>query len=270
MPLTPATLTVNFTANYKGIHRICWRVQGSGDEYDCSLLTSCAGNGATCSFNIPIVVDNEDCGTPVIYEGYIQPICNDITSEDGRLPFEIGYYPEDCPDDPCFNAPNFNCIIYSGDPILCGAEVVINTGDNLTTALTSLSDRICDIVTPPIWLMSFNQEAINNPTHIDLINTTGETITWERTGVGSYRSNVLTGTYYVVGNVSSGFAGRGIPMIEFNGVTFSLGALIAFYFQAGRFYLSVTDFNTGVLSLKEYSSILNIGALTLPLIYRID
>jgi hypothetical protein len=146
MPLTPATLTVNFTSNYKGIHRICWRVQDSGDEYDCSLLTSCAGNGATCSLNIPIVVDNEDCGTPVIYEGYIQPICNDITSEDGRLPFEIGYYPEDCPDDPCFNAPNFNCIIYLGDPILCGAEVVINTGDDLATALTSLSDRICDIV----------------------------------------------------------------------------------------------------------------------------
>ena len=112
MALQQATLTVSFTSNYKGIHRICWRVQGSGNDYDCSLLTSCAGNGASCSFDIPILVDPEVCGDPIIYEGYIQPICNDITSEDGRTPWTVGYTPEACPEDPCFNTPSFSCIIY--------------------------------------------------------------------------------------------------------------------------------------------------------------
>jgi len=98
MALTQATLTVSFTSNYKGIHRICWRVKDSGDDYDCSLLTSCAGDGAECMFEIPIMVDPLVCGEPVIFEGYIQPICEPIESEETRTPFEIGYYPEDCPD----------------------------------------------------------------------------------------------------------------------------------------------------------------------------
>ena len=72
--LTPATITVTFTANYAGPHRICWRQCGVG-PYVCTNIVDCVGGGNVCAATVSIMVDPESC-TPVCFEGYIQATCN--------------------------------------------------------------------------------------------------------------------------------------------------------------------------------------------------
>ncbi len=90
MALVAATITVNFTSNYTGQHRVCYRFCGSGG-YTC-INVSCTGGGAACSATIPITVDNETC--PVVcFEGYIQATCQDISSLTDRIPFTVSFTP---------------------------------------------------------------------------------------------------------------------------------------------------------------------------------
>lgn len=91
MALVPATLTINFTSNYAGQHRVCYRLNGIG-AYDCTTLVTCTGGGALCSAVINIMVDNETCD-PVEYDGYVQASCEDIGSLVGRVPFVITFTP---------------------------------------------------------------------------------------------------------------------------------------------------------------------------------
>jgi len=90
MSATPATIQVTFTANYIGQHRVCYRMNNTG-AYTC-ITVSCAGGGAPCTADIPIVVDNETC-TPVEFDGYVQAICEDINSTQGRVPFSVTFTP---------------------------------------------------------------------------------------------------------------------------------------------------------------------------------
>lgn len=90
MALTPATVTVTFTSNYAGVHRICYRY-GSSGPYVC-LTQTCTGGGATCSINLPIQVDNETCA-PVNIQGYAQAACQDIASLIDRVPFNVTFTP---------------------------------------------------------------------------------------------------------------------------------------------------------------------------------
>ena len=89
MSAVAATLTRNFTANYVGQHRVCYSVNSSGTT--CVTVT-CAGNGAPCSANIPITVDNETCAD-VVFSGYAQPICQPFGSLEGRAPFSYTFTP---------------------------------------------------------------------------------------------------------------------------------------------------------------------------------
>lgn len=91
MALVPATLTINFTSNYAGPHRVCYRLNGTG-AYDCTTVVTCTGGGAICSATINIMVDNETCD-PVEYDGYVQATCEDIGSLVGRVPFVITFTP---------------------------------------------------------------------------------------------------------------------------------------------------------------------------------
>lgn len=91
MAAVPASLNVNFTSNYTGNHRICYRI-GNAGPYNCSTVVACAGSGAPCSGVIAITVDNETCD-PVTYEGYVQAECEDIASLNGRVPFTITFTP---------------------------------------------------------------------------------------------------------------------------------------------------------------------------------
>lgn len=91
MALVPATLTINFTSNYAGPHRVCYRLNGTG-AYDCTTVVTCTGGGAICSATINIMVDNETCD-PVEYDGYVQATCEDIGSMVGRVPFVVTFTP---------------------------------------------------------------------------------------------------------------------------------------------------------------------------------
>ena len=90
MAPVPATITVNFIANYAGGHRICYRTGGSG-PYTC-ISTSCAGGGTPCSGTIAVSVDNETCD-PVVFDGYVQATCEDEESVNGRIPFTVTFTP---------------------------------------------------------------------------------------------------------------------------------------------------------------------------------
>ena len=89
--LTPATITVNFTANYAGAHRICWRQCNVG-SYVCTNIVSCVGGGNVCSATISIMVDPESC-TPICFEGYIQATCNPENSSVGQVPWSTTFTP---------------------------------------------------------------------------------------------------------------------------------------------------------------------------------
>lgn len=93
MALVTATITVDFTANYSGNHRICWRVQGSGVPYDCSTLVNCVGGGTACSAVFTADVNTTSCDGVITFEGYVQAACQDILSTDGRLTWTVDYTP---------------------------------------------------------------------------------------------------------------------------------------------------------------------------------
>jgi len=84
MPANNAQLTVNFTSQTLGDHRVCWRIQGVG-AYDCTTIINCPV-GVTCDAMIGLYVNPEECEDTVI-EGYVQPLCNDVISLTGRIPF---------------------------------------------------------------------------------------------------------------------------------------------------------------------------------------
>jgi hypothetical protein len=101
MALQNAEITVQFTAQWTGDHRVCYRVVGD-PTYICTIPGSPSGDpgihtycaaGNTCQYDIPIQVDNETC-EQVDYEGYVQAVCEDEASEIGRIPFVISFIPD--------------------------------------------------------------------------------------------------------------------------------------------------------------------------------
>lgn len=90
--LTPATLTVTFTASYAGPHRICWKQQGSPGPYVCTNIVECAGGNNVCQAVITIMVDPESCES-VTFEGYIQATCNPEGSPVDQVPWVSTFVP---------------------------------------------------------------------------------------------------------------------------------------------------------------------------------
>lgn len=92
----PAFITLNWTSNYAGQHRVCYRIQGSGDPYVCTTALTphpaCPGGGAPCAYQILITVDQETCDT-ITYEGYVQPICEPEESLLARTTFNVSFIP---------------------------------------------------------------------------------------------------------------------------------------------------------------------------------
>jgi hypothetical protein len=96
MAAVPATIDLTWTSNYAGPHRVCYRIQGSGDPYVCTTdLTphpNCPGGGLPCGYSLSITVDDETCDT-ITYEGYVQPTCYDEEDETGRVAFLVSFIP---------------------------------------------------------------------------------------------------------------------------------------------------------------------------------
>jgi hypothetical protein len=99
--MNTAEITIVFTSTYSGTYRICWRIEGDV-LYTC-LTTSCT-EGEECEFTFPIETLNEDCD-PIVIEGYIQPMCEDETSEENRVYWEVDLLSTE----PCKRF-NVNCI----------------------------------------------------------------------------------------------------------------------------------------------------------------
>jgi hypothetical protein len=88
-----ATITVNFTSNYVGCHRLFWRKTTSGAYTGPVEATPpCTGGGNPCSITFYDVVDTESCA-PIEYNGYVQACCEDVTSANGRIPWTVTYTP---------------------------------------------------------------------------------------------------------------------------------------------------------------------------------
>ena len=111
MAATPATLQIDFTSNYTGGHRVCWTITG-GPPYDCTTIVNCLGGATACQALIPIMVDSEQCGGPITFEGYIQAVCEDIASTVGRLPFNVDFTP-----DPTCDRYTITCVLAGVDTI---------------------------------------------------------------------------------------------------------------------------------------------------------
>lgn len=54
--------------------------------------------------------------------------------------------PEGCPDpQPCSEVFDAQCIIYTGDPIICDQDTVVATNDNVAAALQQIVDYVCNL-----------------------------------------------------------------------------------------------------------------------------
>jgi hypothetical protein len=64
--------------------------------------------------------------------------------------------PEGCPDpQPCSEVFDAQCIVYTGDPIICGETTIVATNDTVADALNAIVDYFCQ-VTPPPPVVSYN------------------------------------------------------------------------------------------------------------------
>jgi len=93
MAIITATITVDFIANYVGDHRVCWRIQGSGDPYDCSTIVNCVGGGAACQAIITADVNDTSCDGNIVFEGYVQSGCETEPSVNGRVTWSAMFTP---------------------------------------------------------------------------------------------------------------------------------------------------------------------------------
>lgn len=109
MALVPATITVNFTSNYTGDHRVCYRLGGVG-PYDCTTIVTCLGGGTPCSTTINVTVDDESCDD-YVYDGYVQAVCEEEASLIGRVAWTATYTPTNA----CFSVA-FTCVASDGSP----------------------------------------------------------------------------------------------------------------------------------------------------------
>ncbi len=85
----PGYIQVEFTPNYNGDHRVCYRV-GNAGPYTC-IIVSC-NNDPCVALIEPISFEDEACG-PVNYQGYIQAFCEDPNTLDGAIFWSIDFVP---------------------------------------------------------------------------------------------------------------------------------------------------------------------------------
>lgn len=54
--------------------------------------------------------------------------------------------PEGCPDpQPCSEVLDSQCIIYTGEPIMCGQDTIVPTNTNMAVALKAIVDYFCNL-----------------------------------------------------------------------------------------------------------------------------
>jgi len=148
MAIVTATLTIDFTSNYAGAHRVCWRLQGSGNPYNCSTLVNCVGGNTACQAIVTASVNDTSCDGMITFEGYVQAACEDILSTNGRLTWTVDFTPTvvcERHEITCLRGPiDIIQIIDGGTGYLVGDTVVITRdgGDTETTDATITIDTV--------------------------------------------------------------------------------------------------------------------------------
>ena len=70
--------------------------------------------------------------------------CEDCGCDD-KLPIGPCLDPTGCPEpDKCDNTFDLGCITYTGEPLTCGGQTLLDTDDSLETGLLNITDKICD------------------------------------------------------------------------------------------------------------------------------
>lgn len=145
--MTPiaGALTITWTNQYVGNHRLCYRqVTAPPSAFVCINNIPCPNPpGSSNSYTIPVVVDNDTCN-PAEWEVYVQASCEEEASANGRV--YVSPNPEFIPDPSC-TAQEFTC---SQVPLIgfditnpgsnySGAEVVTVGGDAASLVIGSSS-----------------------------------------------------------------------------------------------------------------------------------
>jgi hypothetical protein len=125
--------------------------------------------------------------------------CGKCGCNDAPLTTPNYVLPECATAETCSEIINTDCVVYTGDPIISGSTVIVNTNDTVSEALTSIVDNI-----PPykVFRGLLTQTGTSAPTLTVLENTLGVSLTTFYAAVGSYQliapSNifVLNKTYY--------------------------------------------------------------------------
>ena len=91
-----ATLSITFTPQTSINHRVCWK-ETTDTLYDCSTIATSCIAGIPKTVTISVTVFNESCD-PIVYEGYVQPVCEPESSLVARTSFPNITF---TPDNPC-------------------------------------------------------------------------------------------------------------------------------------------------------------------------
>ena len=121
--------------------------------------------------------------------------------------------PQGCPNpEPCSEVMDAQCIIYTGNNILCGQDVIVTTNDNVAEAIENVVDYVCsNLPAPPaykVYTALLTQSGSGDPSPIILENTIGN-IVWQRDTVGEYLATLPSTftnnkTYLITGHTTSG------------------------------------------------------------------
>ena len=257
MALVTATITVDFTANYAGAHRVCWTIQGSGNPYDCTTVVNCVGGGTTCQAIFTADVNTTSCDGTVTFEGYVQAACEDISSLNGRLPFTVDFVPN-----PICNRVEVTCaygeiqaiqINAGGQEFMLGdsVQIIRNGGDtqvdNAIISINAVGDGIINsisgLISAGLGYLATEIITVNDlggggtlaTITIDSVGGSGEVLTYTLT---------TNGSDYVGPFSFSGGSGAGVIFDIQAGVDYDVyGSILSFTITDGGAYDIVPTIN---------------------------
>ena len=250
MATVVATLTVDFTANYAGPHRVCFRIQGSGDPYDCSTTVGCVGGGSVCQAVINTPVNTTSCDGPITFEGYIQAACEDILSTSGRLAFTAVFVPNVVcekyevlcargpidsvsitqPGNDYILADTLALVRNGADPETLDGTVSIGAvGDGVINTLTGLAAAGINYVALDVLTIVDNTGIGAGATiRVDTVGGSGEILTFTLLTNGTD----YTAPYSISGGTGTGAAFTITPLVDFD----VYGSLVTINVGAGGSY----------------------------------
>jgi hypothetical protein len=117
--------------------------------------------------------------------------------EDGPLTTPAPCNPIGCPDPyPCSEVIDAQCVLYSGDPIICGEDTVVDTGDNVADALNQVVDYFCGSI-PAQCCPTFYVDISKPQLEIFTLNTTLTNGTAPYTYEWSLEQNAFQGLVFI-------------------------------------------------------------------------